>query len=214
MIWKTSLNLEDLTEAELSKERRGLWTRSACPPRKPLGWANADVERQVQDRSGVGGRFWQISPDLLGVLNADGCFERANPAWETVLGWSEAEVCSKSIFELLHPEDRERTRAGFEYLKQGYPILGNVPSYDRTEMLLNTFAWWSEDDGAKAVASWPLAAPGSCYCQSGLRSTTTGGDRRFVQGGGRPGDDNAPHGMASRSCTAYRDADAPCGQAG
>ena len=66
--------------------------------------AIADVERQVQDRSGVGGRFWQISPDLLGVLNADGCFERANPAWETVLGWSEAEVCSKSTFELLHPE--------------------------------------------------------------------------------------------------------------
>jgi PAS domain S-box-containing protein len=103
--------------------------------------AKADVERQVQDRSGVGGRFWQISPDLLGVLNADGCFERANPAWESVLGWSEAEVCSKSIFELLHPEDRERTRAGFEYLKQGNPILRFENCYRRKDGGYNWFAW-------------------------------------------------------------------------
>ena len=25
-----------------------------------------------------------------------------------------------------------------------------MPSYDRTEALLNTFAWWSDDDGATA----------------------------------------------------------------
>jgi hypothetical protein len=25
-----------------------------------------------------------------------------------------------------------------------------VSSYDRTEVLLNTFAWWSDDDGATA----------------------------------------------------------------
>ena len=29
---------------------------------------------------------------------------------------------------------------------------GNVASYDRTEVLLNTFAWWSDDAGAKADA--------------------------------------------------------------
>ena len=27
-----------------------------------------------------------------------------------------------------------------------------MPSYDRTEVLLNTFAWWSDDAGAKADA--------------------------------------------------------------
>jgi hypothetical protein len=29
---------------------------------------------------------------------------------------------------------------------------GNVPSYDRTDVLLNTFAWWPDDAGAKADA--------------------------------------------------------------
>ena len=27
-----------------------------------------------------------------------------------------------------------------------------MPTYDRTEVLLNTFAWWSDDAGAKADA--------------------------------------------------------------
>jgi hypothetical protein len=29
--------------------------------------------------------------------------------------------------------------------------VGNVLSYDRTEVLLSTFAWWSDDDGATAA---------------------------------------------------------------
>ena len=113
------------------------------------------------------------------------------------------------------PGDRERTRAGFEYLKQGYPILGNVPSYDRTEGVAQHICVVAgRCQRQRPMPSWPLAAPGSCYCRSGLRSTTTGGDRRFVQGGGRPGEDNAPHGMASRSCTTYEMPTPPAGKPG
>lgn len=70
-----------------------------------------------------GGKTWQLSPDLLGTLNAQGYFETSNPAWLTVLGWSESEVASMSIFELLHPEDREHTRAGFELTQANQPAL-------------------------------------------------------------------------------------------
>ena len=84
---------------------------------------NADLEHQVMERSGVGGQFWHISSDLLGVLNADGFFERSNPAWQVTLGWSVDEIAATPIFELLHPDDVAPTRAGFVYLKQGNPIL-------------------------------------------------------------------------------------------
>ena len=47
----------------------------------------------------------------------------SNPAWKAVLGWSEAEVASMSIFELLHPEDLEHTRAGFELTQVGQAAL-------------------------------------------------------------------------------------------
>jgi len=84
---------------------------------------NADLERQVIERAQGRGLTWKLSPDLLGALNSNGYFETANPAWESVLGWTEAEVVSMSIFDLLHPDDLEHTRAGFELTQVGQPAL-------------------------------------------------------------------------------------------
>jgi PAS domain S-box-containing protein len=84
---------------------------------------NADLERQVIERAQARGLTWKLSPDLLGALNSKGYFETANPAWESVLGWTEAEVASMSIFDLLHPDDLEHTRAGFELTQVGQPAL-------------------------------------------------------------------------------------------
>ena len=84
---------------------------------------NADLERQVIQRAQVRGLTWKLSPDLLGALNSKGYFETANPAWESVLGWTEEEVVSMSIFDLLHPDDLEHTRAGFELTQVGQPAL-------------------------------------------------------------------------------------------
>jgi hypothetical protein len=84
---------------------------------------NADLERQVIERAQARGLTWKLSPDLLGALNSKGYFETANPAWESVLGWTEEEVVSMSIFELLHPDDLEHTRAGFELTQVGQPAL-------------------------------------------------------------------------------------------
>ena len=84
---------------------------------------NANLERKVIERAQARGRTWQVSPDLLGALNSRGYFETSNPAWKTVLGWSEEEVASMSIFELLHPDDVERTRDGFNLTQQGQPAI-------------------------------------------------------------------------------------------
>jgi PAS domain S-box-containing protein len=111
------------------------------PSQFPGESRDSDPEPHVDDRAGTGSRFWHISPDLLGVLKADGYFESCNPAWQTVLGWSQDEVRSMSIFELLHPDDRERTRGGFEHLKRGNPILRFENRYRRKDGGYNWFAW-------------------------------------------------------------------------
>jgi PAS domain S-box-containing protein len=90
---------------------------------------NADLERRVIERAQARGRTWNLSPDLLGALNSKGYFETSNPAWKTILGWSEAEVAGMSIFELLHPEDVEHTRAGFELTLVGQPAIRFVNRY-------------------------------------------------------------------------------------
>ena len=84
---------------------------------------NVDLERQVIERTQARGRTWQISPDLMGALNAQSYFETSNPAWQTVLGWSEAEVASMSIFDMLHPDDVERTKSGFLTTQRGRPAI-------------------------------------------------------------------------------------------
>src|SRR3984957_3230505 len=90
---------------------------------------NRELERRVVERAQARGRTWQLSPDLLGALNSKGYFETSNPAWQSVLGWSEADVASMSIFELLHPDDAEHTRAGFELTLVGQPALRFVNRY-------------------------------------------------------------------------------------
>ncbi len=84
---------------------------------------NADLERQVIERTQARGRVWQVTPDLMGALNAEGYMETSNPAWRTVLGWSEAEVARMSIFEMMHPDDVERTRAAVKETLKGQPAI-------------------------------------------------------------------------------------------
>ncbi len=66
---------------------------------------------------------WHLSPDLLGTVNSEGYFETANPAWLTVLGWTEAEATAVSFFELLHPDDVEPARKQFTLTQQGQPAI-------------------------------------------------------------------------------------------
>jgi PAS domain S-box-containing protein len=102
---------------------RHTWEEALRNSEARLRQLNTHLERQAIERAQARGLTWKLSPDLLGALNSKGYFETANPAWESVLGWTEEEVVSMSIFELLHPDDLEHTRAGFELTQVGQPAL-------------------------------------------------------------------------------------------
>ena len=85
--------------------------------------------------------IWQVSPDLLGTVNSEGYFETANPAWMTVLGWTEAEVTGMSLFELLHPDDVERTRNQFKLTQQGQPAIKFANRYRRKDGSYRWLSW-------------------------------------------------------------------------
>jgi PAS domain S-box-containing protein len=109
---------------------------------------NADLEKRVIERAQARGRTWNLSPDLLGALNAKGYFETSNPAWRTILGWSEDEVASMSIFELLHPDDVEHTRAGFELTLVGQPAIRFVNRYRCKDSSYRYISWVGiQEDG-------------------------------------------------------------------
>jgi PAS domain S-box-containing protein len=109
---------------------------------------NSNLERRVIERAQARGRTWHLSPDLLGALNSKGYFETSNPAWRTVLGWSEDEVASMSIFELLHPDDVEHTRAGFELTLVGQPAIRFVNRYRCKDGSYRYISWVGiQEDG-------------------------------------------------------------------
>lgn len=102
---------------------------------------NADLERKVIERTQARGRTWQVTPDLMGALNSQAYFETSNPAWMTLLGWSEEEVASMSIWELLHPDDVERTRRGFNLTQIGQPAIRFPNRYRHKDGSYRWISW-------------------------------------------------------------------------
>jgi len=66
-------------------------------------------------------RFFALSMDMLCIVHLDGRFQRVNPAFQEVLGFSEEELLAMSLFELVHPDDRADTMTEYKKLSAGQP---------------------------------------------------------------------------------------------
>src|SRR5947199_364671 len=80
---------------------------------------NENLETEIAGRIREGDRIWHVSEDLLGVSNFDGYFTSVNPAWSTLLGWSEDEIKRMHVSELRHPDDAGHSMAGLKRLAEG-----------------------------------------------------------------------------------------------
>jgi PAS domain S-box-containing protein len=67
-------------------------------------------------------RFFTLSMDMLTIVHLDGRFQRVNPAFQRALGFSEEELLTMYVFDLIHPDDREHTASGYEKLVAGEAI--------------------------------------------------------------------------------------------
>jgi PAS domain S-box-containing protein len=87
-------------------------------------------------------RFFALSIDMLCIVHLDGRFQRVNPAFHGVLGFSEEELLTMNIFELLHPDDLGPTLREYERLSAGEPV---TFMENRLRTKDNTYKWvaWS-----------------------------------------------------------------------
>jgi len=69
-------------------------------------------------------RFFDLSIDLLCVLNFNGYFARLNPAWERALGFTRDELMARPFIEFVHPDDRQRTLDQNRQVRTGGQALG------------------------------------------------------------------------------------------
>lgn len=67
--------------------------------------------------------FFYHALDLMCVLGLDGHFKRLNPAWNTHLGRNPEELLAKPFLDIVHPNDREATRARLDTLATGAKVI-------------------------------------------------------------------------------------------
>lgn len=84
---------------------------------------------------------WKVTPDLLGVLDADGKFMRTNPAWFAVLGRTSEEIESRLFFDFIHPDDMAITAKAFVDIQHGRPILQFENRYRHKDGSYRRLSW-------------------------------------------------------------------------
>ncbi len=137
----------DVTERERAESGRRLTEMR-------LRALNADLELQVAQRMHARARTWQLSTDMIGVLNADGIFELSNPAWQSILGWPEETIARTAFFELLHPDDVASSQVAFtRAMELGEPTLHFENRYRHADGSYVWLSWVAIPEGGKIYCS-------------------------------------------------------------
>ena len=105
----------DITQRRQAEEKR-------IEAETALRRLNETLEQRVQAETRERLQIWNVSQDLLVIVGLDGKYLSVNPAWTATLGWSEADLLGKSSQWLLHPDDRDSTRAELDHLAQGHKM--------------------------------------------------------------------------------------------
>ncbi|MBF0135152.1 MAG: PAS domain S-box protein [Magnetococcales bacterium] len=74
-------------------------------------------------------QFFTIVDDLLCIADTEGCFQRINPAWEKVFGYSMADLTGKSLITFIHPEDVAATEQSLVAQNKQNPRIHFVNRY-------------------------------------------------------------------------------------
>jgi PAS domain S-box-containing protein len=80
---------------------------------------NEQLEARVAERTADRNRLWRLSTDVMLVARFDGTINAVNPAWTSLLGWTEEELVGQSFLGLVHPDDQASTIAELGRLSTG-----------------------------------------------------------------------------------------------
>ena len=103
----------------------------------------------------------RLSLEPLCIGDLHGTFRSVNQAMVDLLGWSERELCSGPLFEFVHPDDQDQTRAAFLGFSEGRAVV-DVECRHRTK------------DGSWRWLHWKIAppAPGASWLSAAARDVT------------------------------------------
>lgn len=123
-----------------------------------LARINVSLEEEVASRTADRDRMWRLSTDIMLVARFDATITAVNPAWSTVLGWSDRELLGRRFLDFVHPDDMDSTIAEAGKLALGIRTLRFENRYQHK-------------DGSWHWLSW-IAVPDSEYIHAVARDVT------------------------------------------
>ncbi len=108
------------------------------------------------------GYLFDVTQDLLCVCAFDGVIKYLNGSWEHVLGYSREELMANPLGAIIHPDDREATRADVQKVRAGIPT---KTFENRTRCKDGSYKWFSWSATASATRQ--------CFYISGRDITET-----------------------------------------
>jgi PAS domain S-box-containing protein len=116
--------------------------------REKLETLNETLEQRVAERTADRDRMWRLSTDVMLVAAFDANITAINPAWTTVLGWTEHELVGRSFLDLIHPDDYQATMDEVRKLEQGATTFSFENRYACKDGTYRTISWTAvPDDG-------------------------------------------------------------------
>src|SRR5262245_39236536 len=95
-------------------------------------WASEDFDR-----------FFTLSLDLFCVATFEGYFLRLNPAWQTVLGFSEDELRASPFIDFVHPDDRDATMRELSRVTTGGHVINFENRYRTRDGSYKWLQWFA-----------------------------------------------------------------------
>ena len=114
---------------------------------------NADLERRVIQQTHERGKLWQISPDMLSVIDLkSGSFDTVNPAWEATVGWPAGQMESQPFGKFIHVDDEKAFEAAFGQVDAD-PVLRLESRFRTTDDEWRWLSWVALPEGGKLYAT-------------------------------------------------------------
>jgi len=98
--------LEQICLRGLAKSRDERWPDATSLAEAVDDWINALAERKRNEQERE--RFFDLSTDLLAILDAGGRLSQTNAAWHRLLGWTELDRGDRVFVELLADQAEQR----------------------------------------------------------------------------------------------------------
>jgi len=106
------------------------------------------VERRKKEELKHFEKLFLVSNDLVFIGGMDGFFKKINPAFQRILGWDEQYLLNTSTFELIHPDDIQRTENEFPKLAKGEPTVNFIQRFKTSSGEYKRIQWTSSSEPA------------------------------------------------------------------